>query len=89
MPVLLGTALTWTPAAAVKALPSLIGHLLYGSATACAFFAFERRCSRWIMLDPRLAARELRRLRPAGTPTPALWVFVLGMGVLLSTLIAM
>ena len=89
MPVLLGTALTWTPAAAGKALPSLIGHLLYGSATACAFFAFERRRSRWITLDSRLAARELRRLRPAGTPTPALWVFVLGMGVLLSTLLAM
>jgi hypothetical protein len=36
-PVLLGGSLTWTTQAAGLALPSLIGHLMYGAATALAF----------------------------------------------------
>jgi uncharacterized membrane protein YagU involved in acid resistance len=65
MPILLGGQFTWTTEAAAVALPSLIGHLIYGAATACTFLLLERR------------------QRPVGTPAPALWLFVLGLGVML------
>jgi hypothetical protein len=87
LPLLLIGEIDWRTSAASALLPSLIAHLIYGATTALAFLLLEDRYTRRLLLNPRTAAHELRRVRPVGTPAPALWLFALGMGVLLPILL--
>jgi hypothetical protein len=68
-------------------LPSLFGHLVYGSATGFAFYILERRYVHRHMQEPRVAAKERQRLRPIGTPAPALWFLAMGLAVILPILL--
>ncbi len=84
MPILLGSTVTWTIQASDILLPSLLGHLLYGAVTGLVFFWLEQRyATNLLLLDKRINLRKERLLRPVGTPAPALWLFVLALGVLL------
>jgi hypothetical protein len=88
LPLLLTGVCDWSTDAASTLLPSLLGHLIYGAATALVFFLFDRRYMRSLLLDARTSARELRRLRPReSSPAPALWLFALSLGVLLPILL--
>jgi uncharacterized membrane protein YagU involved in acid resistance len=87
VPLLLTGVADWSANAASALLPSIIGHLLYGAATATVFLLLEHRYERWLLLDPKNSLREQRRMRPVGTPAPALWFFALAMGVLLPILL--
>jgi len=87
LPLLLTGQIDWRPEAASALLPLLPGHLIYGAVTATVFLLFELRFNQWLLLDPRAAAREQCRVRPVGTPAPAVWFFALGLGVLLPILL--
>ena len=87
LPLLLTGVSDWSMDAASALLPSLLGHLIYGAVTASIFLLIDRFYARSLLLDPRIAARESRRIRPEGSPAPALWLFALGLGVLLPILL--
>jgi len=86
LPIITGAPFSWTVENASALLPLLIGYLIYGAVTAFTFLLLERRHTRWFLLDPIVAAREARLRRVVGSPVPALWLFTLGLGVLLPIL---
>ncbi len=79
-PHLLGEPFDWSLPNAAAALPSLVGHLVYGAAMAFVFVACELRHARVQAVDPRW--RGASRALVVGSAAP-LWLFVLGFGVTL------
>ena len=78
LPLLLTGEIDWRMSAASALLPSLFGHLVYGAATGFMFYLLERRYAH---------AVGRQRLRPLGTPAPALWFMAMGLAVVLPILL--
>lgn len=87
LPLLLTGEIDWRIGAVSALLPSLLGHLIFGACTAVVFYGLEQAYKNKQALDPRTAARELRRLRPIGTPAPALWFLAVSMGTIIPLLL--
>jgi len=87
MPILLDQPLAWAVEAVLAAFPSLLGHLLYGFTTGVGFYLLERRQKAWARLDPRIEAYEKKHQRETGSPAVAVWLFVLGMGMIVTPLL--
>ena len=88
LPLSLTGEIDWRVSAVSALLPSLLAHLVYGACMASVFYVLERNYADSHILDPRMAAKELRRLRPIGTPAPALWFFAMALGVIIPILLA-
>jgi uncharacterized membrane protein YagU involved in acid resistance len=82
-----GQKYDWSIDEAGAALPSLIGHLVYGATTALVFLWLERRHGEEITLAPRHRASAVTSRVDDATPAPALCVLALGLGVLLPILL--
>jgi hypothetical protein len=87
LPLFLTGEIDWRAGAISLLLPALIGHLLYGGSTAFFFILLERRYIRRIRLNSRSANLDSLPQRPLGNPAPALWMFAIGLGMLLPILL--
>lgn len=85
LPLLSAGEIDWRPSAASRLLPSVIGHLIYGAVTAYVFLVIERNS----FAKANLKTTYPRRVPAVATftPAPALWMFVLGLGILLPILL--
>jgi hypothetical protein len=81
LPLVLTGEIDWRIGAATTLLPSLFGHLMYGAFTGFSFYAIEQRYLRRHVLSARVAANEVLRLRPLGTPASALWFLSIFLGI--------
>lgn len=88
LPLILTGEIDWRITAVSTLLPSLLGHLIYGACTASVFYIFEHNDANKRVLDSRMAARELRRLRPVGTPAPAVWFLAMALGIIIPLLLS-
>ena len=76
LPVLLGASPQWSAAAAARAFPSLVGHLMYGVGLGITFSLLEARYNPWwIARNETEAERTRARRAQMLTSAPALWAF--------------
>ena len=86
LPLLSTGEIDWRPRTAASLLPSAVGHLIYGAVTAFVFLAIERQFSRRRRGVPKTWKPQTGDSSPF-SPAPALWMFVLGLGILLPVLL--
>lgn len=86
LPLLSTGEIDWRPSTAGSLLPSAVGHLIYGGVTAFVFLAIERQFSRRSRGVPGTRKPQTDASIPY-SPAPALWMFVLGLGILLPVLL--
>lgn len=88
MPILLGGAPQWTAQAAAGSFAALIGHLAYGAALGVTFYGLEARYSPWWIPHTEVeAARVAARKAQVLTESPALWVQIIVIALILPILL--
>jgi hypothetical protein len=89
MPLLLGTRPVWTAEVAGMLIPSLVGHLAYGTAAGATFYLLESRLSPWwITHTEREAERAARRRTEVMSSAPALWALAAVMALTIPILLS-
>ena len=88
MPVFLGGVPQWTTQAATDAFAALIGHLAYGAALGITFYRLEARYSPWWIPHTELASAHVAdRKTQVLTASPALWVQIIVIALILPMLL--
>ena len=90
MPLLLGSAPTWSVAAAADAFPALVGHLAYGGGLGLTLYALEARGIPWWISRTQAEAERVRRQQEhIATSAPAIWVLIVMIALILPVLVGM
>ena len=88
MPLFLGGAPQWTTQAAAETFASLTGHLVYGAGLGLSFYGLEARYSPWWLPHTEVeAARVTNRKEQVLTASPALWVQVIFIALIIPMLL--
>jgi hypothetical protein len=87
LPLILTGAIDWRMSAISELLPSIFGHIIYGAFTGFTFYFLEQRHLQRHILSPRVAAQQVLKQRPVGTPAPALWFLSITLGIALPILL--
>ncbi len=89
MPIFLGGTPQWGATTVAATFPNLIGHLAYGAGLGLIFYILEARYSPWWVPRRRAeVAREAHYKEQVLTSAPALWTFLIAVGLTLPVLLA-
>ena len=89
MPIFLGGTPQWGAATVAATFPNLIGHLAYGAGLGLIFYILEARYSPWWVPRRRAeVARAAHYKEQVLTSAPALWAFLIAVGLTLPVLLA-
>jgi hypothetical protein len=88
MPIFLGGTPQWTVEATAAAFPNLVGHLAYGAGLGITFYLMEAQYNPWWLPRSQVeAARVEQRKQQVITSAPALWTFLVFVGLTLPILL--
>ena len=89
MPIFLGGTPQWSAATVAATFPNLIGHLAYGAGLGMVFYLLEAHYSPWwIPRRQAEVARVAHQREQVLTSAPALWTFLIAVGLTLPVLLA-
>ncbi|MGI8554460.1 MAG: hypothetical protein ACR2PL_27275 [Dehalococcoidia bacterium] len=90
LPLLLGTAPSWTPEVAGGLMASLVGHIAYGAGLGIGFQRLEARYSPWwVPQEVTMATRAASQREQTLSSAPALWALTAVIALTLPVILGM